>query len=169
MCSIYFSIFSMPKNMHITHTHSLWLTTYTHNLLIITHIHAQHDHHYITHIYTLYTHQLRWGRGRRGCWHTARVNDGGEAGGVQYVLHTNAKINCLSSLVNGTTVMLVLSCIFENLRILKLHTHFYEASTMLSTISLLHQAPFLQVLEIKVWWYLVECSYYLITTQWYCM
>ena len=107
MCSIYFSIFSMPKKYaHHTHTHSLWLT-HTHNLLIITHIHVQHDHHYITHIYTLYTHQLWWGRGRIECWHTACVNDGGEAGGVwwargedggvQYVLHTNAKINCLSS------------------------------------------------------------------------
>ena len=105
---LFFYFFYAKKNMHITHTltHSDSLT-YTHNLPFITHIHVQHDYHYITHIYTLYTHQLRWGRGRRGCSHTTCVNDGGEAGGawrargeagrVQYVLHTNAKINCLSS------------------------------------------------------------------------
>ena len=43
-----------------THTHSDSLT-YTQSLLIITHTHVQHDHHYITHIYTIYTHPLQRG------------------------------------------------------------------------------------------------------------
>ena len=106
MCSIYFSIFSMPKKMHITHTHSLWLT----------HLHTQFtDHHshtcttwlslYHTHIYTIYSStpvrtrkermltydtRERWWRGRRGVTSSRRGRRGAIC--VTY----QCKINCLS-------------------------------------------------------------------------
>jgi hypothetical protein len=54
---LFFYFFFAKKIICTSHTHTLSLSlthSLTHNLLIITHTHVQHDHHYITHIYTLY-------------------------------------------------------------------------------------------------------------------